>query len=401
MTRSRFSYRLLCGTLACAVAIPALGWAQADWLDKIDSQFEQTFQKTDAAFDKALREGVEELDRELADIWGDSRQLPEPKVWVGYNKDKTSRIIVDYERGEMSIEGLDKEEKDLFGDFQEILMEDSSQLDERALLRKKLKEKSDQFWQRQENIVQDQPREKRPRSSWKRPKQDATIQWKRPRELSTLVAPRVRPKFIKRNVALSKGKRAQLSRITIPLRKNRDQLSAQALRGPILEAAQKYMLPRSLILSVIKNESSFNPRARSHANAMGLMQLVATSGGKEAYSYLLGHEATPGPDVLYDPYENIMLGATYLHLLNTRYFGKVTNETARQYLVISAYNTGAGNVAKAFTGKMKLRPAIQKINQMDADAIYKHLQAHLPYAETKTYLARVHKDTKTFASWDS
>ncbi|SCA56818.1 conserved exported hypothetical protein [Candidatus Terasakiella magnetica] len=415
------TYKLLCSALAFSLIAPNLVQAETDWLDKIDSQFEDTFEQTDKAFDRAMREGVEELDRELAEIWGESRQLPEPKVWVGYSKDRTSRIIVDYERGEMSIEGLDKEEKDLFTDFQEILIEDSDTLDERALLRRKLQEKADEFWNEdapvrprrdvrekrpqndrfkdipEESFEEKQVEKQRVETKPARPK----INWKRHRELSTLIAPRVRPVFVKRDVRLAKGKMAKMARITIPLRPERDQLSAQSLRGPILEAAQKYRLPRSLILSVIKNESSFNPRARSHANAMGLMQLVATSGGKEAYSYLLGKEATPGPDVLYNPYENIMLGATYLHLLNTRYFGKVKDEKARQYLIICAYNTGAGNVAKAFTGKMKLRPAIKKINSMSAQEIYNHLQAHLPYGETKTYLSRVSKDTKTFASWDA
>jgi len=417
-------YTLACTTLALALSLSTPLQAEDDWLDRIDQQFEQTFEKTDAAFDQAMRDGVRELDNELSKIWGQSRQLPEPKVWVGYSQDRRTRIVVDYEKGEMSLEGFDQDRSKLTREFQDILLDDSEALNERAALRRKLIEKTRRFkddsdkwdeWEDSDTYVA-RPRQPRPRME-RAPvpeakkgipptklrdtaKRDTSIKWQQRRELSQLVAPQVRPKFVTRKVALQNGQ-ATLSRLTIPLRKDRDRLSAQTLRHPVRTVAEKYDLPQSLILSVIKNESSFNPRARSHANALGLMQLVPTSGGKEAYSYLKGKEATPGADVLYDPHKNILLGATYLHLLNTRYFGKVKDDLARRYLIISAYNTGAGNVAKAFTGAMKLSPAIRRINTMTAQQIYNHLQKNLPYAETKTYLARVAKDTRTFARWDT
>lgn len=392
-----------CFLLAAGLSYASSDLKAADWLDRQDQHFERIFQQSDAAFDKAMKEGVAELDQELAAIWGESRLLPQAKVWIGYSHDKKTRIIVDYERGEMSLEGFETEEKDLLSDFQGILLEDNQKLDERAALKQKLIEKTNTFWSEfDDEDLRTERRKKRPRTYWKstEPETESPQQDLRKRELSALVAPRIRPKFVKRSVAYSKGRMASLSRLTIPLRKDRDNLSAQALQAPIRDVARKYDLPRSLILSVIKNESAFNPRARSHANALGLMQLVPTSGGKEAYSFLLGKTATPSPEVLYNPVENIRLGATYLHLLNTRYFGKVKNPKTRQYLIIAAYNTGAGNVAKAFTGKMKLKAAIKKINQMAPDQVFEHLRAHLPYAETKNYLARVAGDINTFKNWD-
>ncbi len=403
--KHRLPYALLFSTIFSFTPILPL---QADWLDRKDTQYEKVFQQTDAAFDKALREGVQELDLELTAIWGETRQLPEPKVWVGYSQDRKTRIVVDYDRGEMFVEGFARSEQDLLGEFQDILLEDSPKLDERAALRRKLIEKTKDFWAETEDPERNktQRRVKRPTVKWQpsRPSSRDKMprsQLRTKRELSTLVEPKARPRFVKRSTVLSKGKMARLSRLTIPLRKDRDRLSAQALRDPISEMAQKYKLPPSLILSVIKNESAFNPRARSHANALGLMQLVATSGGKDAYSFLMGYDAVPSPEILYDPIENIKLGATYLHLLNTRFFGKVKDRKTRQYLIIAAYNTGAGNVAKAFTGKIKLTPAIQKINQMSPEDVYTHLQKHLPYAETKTYLARVAKDIQAFTDWDN
>ena len=389
----RLTYTLLLSSLVIAFSD---NMAKADWLDDRDKEYETVFQNTDTAFDRAMDEGVAELDQELASIWGKLRQLPEPKTWVGYSEDQKTRIIVDYERGEMSLESFEKSETDLFQDFQDVLLEDSNQLDERAALRRKLINKTKELKAITDDSI-DYSRIKRPTTPQPR-KQPAPHFIKR--ELSTLVEPRMKPRFIKRSVALRTGKMANLSRLTVPLRKDRDRLSAQSLQAPVNEAARKYNLPASLILSVIKNESAFNPRARSHANALGLMQLVPTSGGKEAYSYLMGHDGIPGPDLLYDPIENIRLGAAYLHLLNTRYFGKVKDDQTRRHLIIAAYNTGAGNVAKAFTGKMKLTPAIGKINTMSSEDVYQHLQRHLPYAETKTYLARVSRDIPSFTEWD-
>ncbi len=368
--------------------------ARSDWLDQMDAQFDATFQQTDAAFDKAMQDGVDELDRELSAIWGEARALPEPKKWVGYSKDRQTRIIVDYDKGEMSLEGFDKSQVDLQREFSDILLEDSEGLNQRAILRDRLIQKTRTFSKAPAPSSRFTPSRPEHSQNTKR----RAIKWRQPHELSRLVEPRTRPIF----VSLPKsGKARQLNRLSIKLRKDRDHLTAETLRPSLDEAALTYALPRSLLLSMIKNESSFNPRARSHANALGLMQLVPTSGGKEAYSYLKGESLIPSADVLYDPHENIMLGATYLHLLNTRYFGEVKDKQTRRHLIIAAYNTGAGNVAKAFTGTMKLKAAIKKINKMSADDVYDHLIAHLPYDETRTYLARVTKDTQTYASWDN
>lgn len=381
-------------TLGLLLGFSPLTEGQADWLDQMDAQFEATFQQTDAAFDKAMQDGVDKLDNELNKIWGEARALPEPKKWVGYSKDRQTRIIVDYEKGEMSIEGFDKSEIDLQREFSDILMEDSETLNQRAILRDRLIQKTKPFTHSSRSLDSfTPPQTDRPKKDLRRP-----IVWRQAHELSRLIEPSARPFF----VSLPKsGATKKITRLSIKLRKDRDQLTAEALRPTLDEAAITYALPRSLLLSMIKNESSFNPRARSHANALGLMQLVPTSGGKEAYSYLKGERLIPSAEVLYDPHENIMLGATYLHLLNTRYFGDVKNKKTRRHLIIAAYNTGAGNVAKAFTGNMKLKAAITKINKMSPDEVYDHLLAHLPYDETKTYLARVTKDTRTYANWDN
>jgi len=86
-------------------------------------------------------------------------------------------------------------------------------------------------------------------------------------------------------------------------------------------------------------------------------------------------------------------------MLLSRSFKKVENPVSRVYCAIAAYNTGAGNVSKAFIGTTKLYSAIPVINKMSADEVYKHLKANLPYDETKDYLERVSTRMKVYENW--
>jgi soluble lytic murein transglycosylase-like protein len=93
----------------------------------------------------------------------------------------------------------------------------------------------------------------------------------------------------------------------------------------IQEHATRNSLRPDLVRAVIQVESGFNPRARSHKGAMGLMQLMPQTANDLGCS---------DP---YDPEQNIRAGSVYLRRLIDRYEGN-------EELALAAYNAGSGAV---------------------------------------------------------
>lgn len=98
----------------------------------------------------------------------------------------------------------------------------------------------------------------------------------------------------------------------------------------IEEASKKYSVPEDLIKAVIKQESNYMPNAVSSKGAVGLMQVMPSTG------VLLGIE---DEEMLKDPYVNIMTGTKYLSQMLNRYNGRLD-------LSLSAYNAGPNLVDK-------------------------------------------------------
>ena len=98
----------------------------------------------------------------------------------------------------------------------------------------------------------------------------------------------------------------------------------------INEASKKYSVPENLIKAVIKQESNYMPNAVSSKGAIGLMQIMPSTGA------LLGIE---DKESLKDPYVNIMTGTKYLSQMLNRYDGRLD-------LSLSAYNAGPNLVDK-------------------------------------------------------
>ncbi len=94
----------------------------------------------------------------------------------------------------------------------------------------------------------------------------------------------------------------------------------------IMDLSVKYNVSASLVKAVITKESCFNPEARSHVGAIGLMQLMP-----ETAKWL----KVSSPE---NPMQNMKAGIRYLGQLRKR-FGS-------DELALAAYNAGPGNVER-------------------------------------------------------
>ncbi len=134
--------------------------------------------------------------------------------------------------------------------------------------------------------------------------------------------------------------------------------------GTIRREAAKHGIDPTWVAAEIRAESVFNPKARSHADARGLMQVLPSTGAGIAKR--LGLPWGGGND-LYDPDFNIALGTAYLRELEDKY--------GQTYTAIAAYNAGPAPVA---------RWRAQRPN-MPADFWIETIS----YKETRDYVARI------------
>lgn len=132
----------------------------------------------------------------------------------------------------------------------------------------------------------------------------------------------------------------------------------------MLKAGQHQGLDPSWLMAIARQESAFNPTARSHAGALGLMQLMPDTG--RLISKLINRPLKHVSE-LYTPERNIELGSAYLKRM-------LDENQENPVLATAAYNAGPHRVARWLPSQ-----------QLDATI----WAENIPFNETRHYVQTV------------
>jgi soluble lytic murein transglycosylase len=138
-------------------------------------------------------------------------------------------------------------------------------------------------------------------------------------------------------------------------------------------------IDRSVVYAIARQESAFNPKAVSSANALGLMQVMPGTGRLLAKKFGV---AWNQQRMLTDPAYNAQLGSAELGDLAREYDGNYV-------LTFAAYNAGRGRV----------REWIEKYGdprKPDVDPV--DWVERIPFSETRNYVQRVMENTQVYRS---
>ena len=130
----------------------------------------------------------------------------------------------------------------------------------------------------------------------------------------------------------------------------------------ILKWSQQRQLNPSLVTSLIRQESRFEPEIRSWAGALGLMQVMPGTGENAAKNIKLTNYSLTNPE------DNVNIGTYYLDFTHRKY-------NNNSMLAVASYNAGPNAVAKW----------ISRYGLQDADEFVEKI----PYPETKGYVESV------------
>lgn len=143
-----------------------------------------------------------------------------------------------------------------------------------------------------------------------------------------------------------------------------------------------------LITAIIAVESAGNPSVVSASDAVGLMQIKASTAGREVYR-MKGLKGEPSRQTLRDPANNIRIGTAYLSILEKGILRGIANPQVMQYALVVSYANGAGALLRTFDGNRDI--AIAKINRLDPAEFYQHIVKYHPAPQAARYLYKINR----------
>lgn len=347
-------------------------------------EFKEAYTREYEEYARKEKEGVEKLRQELKAYWGESEaKVSSNKEWVDYSEDRQTRTDVNFENGMAVVEILLTPEEakntelvknSLRTAVKEMVFNTCTTYDGDG------SEPDNGMLDGQLQTVSGKPVSTRNAEIFADEQTSADA-------------------ITYKAVLGTDGQSRIKVEVKMPLVPDHILVRAKKFKPSIDEYSERFDMPERLIYAIIETESTFNPKARSYVPAYGLMQIVPRYAGRDAYNFLFKKDTIITADYLYRPKNNIELGTAYFKLLMTHYFKGIKNQDNRMLCSIAAYNTGTGNVYKAFTETSGKSNIIKKINAMSYDELFSFLQDNLPHNETRNYIVKVTGKMEQYEVW--
>ncbi len=343
---------------------------------------------------KAEKEAYNAFVKKMSALWGEENVTESTQTnWVEYYDDGKTRSNVDFENGEATIEIiLDEDTSQASGEEEQSIIENKVENSVKRLLITKGKTKDyDTPMEKAVPLQSEAVLENQVQTPSGKMVTEETVE-EDAKEIAAAMVPEVK------TIKGSDGKERKVVTVKLDLVPDHLRTRAEQYKNEVEKYCNMYDLEPALVYAVIQTESAFNPKAKSHVPAYGLMQIVPNSAGKDCAQSLKKPFDKPTANYLYEPNNNIEMGVHYLYLLRKRYFNKVTDTDKSILCMIASYNTGAGNLARALRGDTNISKAIPKINEMSYKELFSYLEKHL-LPETQNYIRRVSSRMDDFNKW--
>jgi soluble lytic murein transglycosylase len=149
----------------------------------------------------------------------------------------------------------------------------------------------------------------------------------------------------------------------------RDNILLVTQGWPVITPPKRLAVDTAFALAIARQESEFDSRAKSRADARGLMQLLPRTARAVARKQRIPYRKS----MLWEPAYNMVLGAHYLA-------ERVAASDGSYVLAIASYNAGPGNVRKWLEAQGTPRKNV---------AGMLHWIESIPFGETRNYVQRV------------
>lgn len=355
---------------------------------KSDSTAMLSLEKEYQDYIKAEQEAYDNFVKNMKAIWGGDFVESTNKDWVEYSDDGNSRSVVDFDKGEATIEIVVSQEEAESKTAIENKVEDKL----KELLKNKGKTKD-----YDSSVEKSIPLQETPvlENQVQTPSGVMVTESNVDAAVNEIVK---EVEIDRKEIKGDDGKPRQVITVKLDLVPDHIKTRAEQYKSEVEKYCRKYDVEPAMAFAVMQTESSFNPKAKSHVPAYGLMQIVPSSAGADCAQSLKKPFAKPTANYLYQPENNIEMGVHYLHLLRKRYYSNVDDKDSQDLCVIASYNTGAGNVARALRGDTKISKAIPQINEMSYNELFRYFERKL-LPETQNYIRKVTERMNNFRTW--